>query len=182
MVSGSPRYLLMRSVYDEELRAPKVLQNCSLVFQVGFCFWACVHERACLFAGKECMAWAAASYGLGVPCVLSWVKGPSLMGLPLPEGAAGTLILQCFVQGRLTCWGCAIARFHAPSKNCKMAVQGARVRMRTWSLKGTCPKHANMAKQFVCVEPGINSQGQASQIVQLFLSLAIAAALAGWAL
>lgn len=34
MVSGTPRYLLMRSVHNEELRAPKVLQNCSIVFQV----------------------------------------------------------------------------------------------------------------------------------------------------
>jgi hypothetical protein len=35
MVSGTPRYLLLRSVYNEELRAPKVLQNCSLIFQAS---------------------------------------------------------------------------------------------------------------------------------------------------
>lgn len=35
LVAGTPRYLLMRSVYNEALRPPKVLQNCSIMFQVG---------------------------------------------------------------------------------------------------------------------------------------------------
>lgn len=35
MVAGTPRYLLMRNVYNEDLRAPKVLQNCTILFQVS---------------------------------------------------------------------------------------------------------------------------------------------------
>jgi hypothetical protein len=35
LVAGTPRYLLMRNVVGEELRAPKVLQSCSIAFQVG---------------------------------------------------------------------------------------------------------------------------------------------------
>ena len=48
MVSGTPRYLLLRSVYNEELRAPKVLQNCSLIFQVSVCVCVCVLSAAAL--------------------------------------------------------------------------------------------------------------------------------------
>lgn len=33
LVGGTPRYLLLRHVYNEELRAPKVLPNCSITFQ-----------------------------------------------------------------------------------------------------------------------------------------------------
>ena len=34
LVSGTPRYLLFRNVYNEDLRPPKVIANCSIMFQV----------------------------------------------------------------------------------------------------------------------------------------------------
>ena len=34
LVSGTPRYLLFRNVFNEDLRPPKVIPNCSIMFQV----------------------------------------------------------------------------------------------------------------------------------------------------
>jgi nephrocystin-4 len=33
LVSGTPRYLLFRNLYNEDLRPPKVIPNCSIMFQ-----------------------------------------------------------------------------------------------------------------------------------------------------
>ena len=33
LVAGTPRYLLFRNVYNEDLRPPKVVPNCSILFQ-----------------------------------------------------------------------------------------------------------------------------------------------------
>lgn len=35
LVAGTPRYLLFRNVYNEDLRPPKVVPNCSILFQVS---------------------------------------------------------------------------------------------------------------------------------------------------
>jgi len=54
-------YLLLRSVYIKELRAPKVLQNCSLVFQVSVCMYVCVYVCVCvLSAAALCVQRGAA--------------------------------------------------------------------------------------------------------------------------
>lgn len=45
MVAGTPRYLLFRNVYNEDLRPPKVIPNCSIMFQV--CKYG-IHSAACM--------------------------------------------------------------------------------------------------------------------------------------
>lgn len=35
LMAGTPRYLLFRNVYNEELRPPKVVPNASILFQVS---------------------------------------------------------------------------------------------------------------------------------------------------
>lgn len=68
LVAGTPRYLLFRNVYNEDLRPPKVVPNCSILFQVR-----CIQELVSS-AQAVCNGVAAPTY---------WTKDLSSVPQPL---------------------------------------------------------------------------------------------------